>query len=139
MKRTVKVLAIALLGMSLAVACKNAPTEEVGDTMPAIDTTVIDSVVEEPVVEEPVVEEPVKKAPAKKQQTKKDEGTTVQVDASKMSISNSNGTGVTINKDGGAKVNTANGEAKVDASKMSINTSKGSVNVNGGGVTIKKN
>ena len=134
MKKTVKVLAIALLGMTLTVACNNnaEPAEE--DTI--IDTTIVEEpVVEEPVVEEPVVEEPVKKAPAKKETPK----TEVQVDASKMSISNSNGTGVTISKDGGASVNTKNGEAKVDASKMSIKTESGSASVGGGSLTIKKN
>lgn len=136
MKRTVKVLAIALLGMSLAVACNNnaEPVEE----EPIIDTLVEEPVVEEPVVEEPVVEEPVKKdAPkATKKEAPKNE---VQIDASKMSISNSNGTGITISKDGGASVNTKNGEAKVDASKMSIKTESGSASVGGGSLTIKKN
>ncbi|MCR5424396.1 MAG: hypothetical protein K6E93_06540 [Bacteroidales bacterium] len=136
MKRTVKVLAIALLGMTLTVACNNnaEPVEE--DTI--IDTIVEEPVVEEPVVEEPVVEEPVKKAPVKttKKEAPKNE---VQVDASKMTISNSNGTGVTISKDGGAKATTAKTEAKVDASKMSVNTTAGSATVSAGSVAIKKN
>lgn len=134
MKRTVKVLAIALLGMSLAVACNN--NAEQVEEEPIVDTLIEEPVVEEPVVEEPVVEEPVKKAPA---QTKKEAKNEVQIDASKMSISNSNGTGITISKDGGAKVNTKNGEAKVDASKMSIKTESGSASVGGGSLTIKKN
>lgn len=66
MKVNFRIVALALATMAFAVACKNAPAEEVADTMPAIDTTVIDTVVEEPAVEEPVVEEVVTKAPAKK-------------------------------------------------------------------------
>lgn len=129
MKRTVKVLAIALLGMSLAVACKNAPTEEVGDTMPAIDTTVIDSV-----VEEPVVEEPVKKAPAKKQETKKDE-TVVKADASKVTISTEKGS-ASFGKSG---VNVNTNENKADASKVTIKTENGSASFGKAGMEIKKN
>jgi len=66
MKANFRIVALALAAMALTVACKNAPTEEVADTMPAIDTTVIDTVVEEePVVEEPVAQ-PAPKATAKK-------------------------------------------------------------------------
>ena len=67
MKANFRIVALALAAMALTVACKNAPTEEVADTMPAIDTTVIDTVVEEPVVEEPVAEQPAQKATVKKQ------------------------------------------------------------------------
>ncbi len=66
MKANFRIVALALAAMALTVACKNAPTEEVADTMPAIDTTVIDTVVEEPVVEEPVAQQPAPKATAKK-------------------------------------------------------------------------
>ena len=133
MKRTVKVLAIALLGMTLAVACKNAPTEEVGDSMPAIDTTVIDSVAEEPVVEEPVAEEPVKKATTKKQ-TKKEEPV-VKADASKVTINTDKGSATFGTS--GASVNT--NENKADASKVTINTDKGSASFGKSGMEIKKN
>lgn len=121
MKRTVKVLAIALLGMSLAVACNNnaEPVEE----EPIIDTIVEEPVVEEPVVEEPVVEEPVKKDAPKA--AKKENKTEVTVDASQMSLSTGTGS-VTIKNDGSASVASKGKEASVDASKMTINTSKGS-------------
>ena len=66
MKANFRIVALPLAAMALTVACKNAPTEEVADTMPAIDTTVIDSVVEEDTPDTVVVEKVVvKNAPAK--------------------------------------------------------------------------
>ncbi len=129
MKRTVKVLAIALLGMSLAVACNNnaEPVEE----EPIIDTLVEEPVVEEPVVEEPVVEEPVKKDTPKKTET------VVKADASKVTINTDKGS-ATFGASG-ASVNTKNGETKADASKVTINTDKGSASFGKGGMEIKKN
>ena len=84
MKKTVKLLALAVVSMALMVACK-AKTEPVEE--PAIDTTVIEEVVntEEEVAEEPVVEEPVKKT------TKKAEP--MKADASKVTIKTNKGTG----------------------------------------------
>lgn len=73
MKKSFKVIALALVAMSLTVACNNNNAEEVLDSMPApiaeidstpVDTVAIDSV---PVVEEPVAtttaKKPAKKAP----------------------------------------------------------------------------
>lgn len=83
MKKTVKILAFALVAMAMAVACNNAP-EVPADT---IDTTIdtIDTIVEDTIdtVEE-VAEEaaPVKKATTKKTTTtKKEDNTTVKGEA----------------------------------------------------------
>lgn len=71
MKKTFKLAAIALVAMSLMVACKSKTAEVVEDTMP-VEEMVIDTIdtIEE-VVEEVVVEEPVKKVATKT--TKKEE------------------------------------------------------------------
>ena len=66
MKANFRIAALALAAMALTAACNNAPTEEVGDTMPAIDTTVIDTLPEEPAVDTVVIVKTVEKAPAKK-------------------------------------------------------------------------
>lgn len=142
MKKTVKVLALALVSMSLAVACNNnAPTEELVDTIVPVDT-VVEEVIDSTPIEEVVVEEPVKTATTnKKKTTKKEEPKTeVKVDASKMTINTNQGssTTATFNKNG-ASVKTKNGEGTVDASKMTVNTTGGSVSVGNGGVSIKKN
>lgn len=72
MKKVVRLAAMAIAVLSLSVACKQKPAEEI-DTMPA-DTMpieeVIDTMVEE-VAEDTVVAEPVKKAT--KKATKKSE------------------------------------------------------------------
>ncbi len=72
MKKTVKFAAIALVAMSLMVACKSKTAEVVAeDTMPVEEMVVetIDTI--EEVAEEVVVEEPVKKVAKKstKQET----------------------------------------------------------------------
>lgn len=123
MKKTVKLLALAVVSMALMVACK-AKTEPVEE--PAIDTTVIEEVVntEEEVAEEPVVEEPVKKT------TKKAEP--MKADASKVTIKTDNGNSsasITVGK-------TDNSEKKSDASKVTIKTNKGTGN---GSLSVEKN
>lgn len=141
MKKSIKVLSLALAVMGLTVACNNnAPVEKVIDTVVPVDTVVVEEVIDTLPVEEVVVEEPVKKAPAKKKAVKKEEPKNeVTVDASKMSVKTSTGTSVTINKQGGATVNTKNGEGKIDASKMSVKTGSTNTTVGGGGITIKTN
>lgn len=136
MKKTFKVLGIALLGMALAVACKNAPVEENNDTVPPVDTTVIDTLAEEPVVDAPVVDEPVKKATTKKQ-TKKDEPAPEKHDASKVTIQTNQGT-ATFGASG-ASVNTKGNDNKNDASKVTIKTDNGSATFGKAGMEIKKN
>lgn len=134
MKKTVKVLALALVAMSLTVACNNNASEpEVLDTMPVeeieeptIDTTVV---AEEPAVEEVVTPAPTKKTTAKKEETK------VTVDASKATLSNS-GTSVSVSKDG-VKVAKNGQESKVDASGVTLSGSKGSVNASEGGMKLQ--
>ncbi|MBR3435941.1 MAG: hypothetical protein IKN11_04795 [Bacteroidales bacterium] len=142
MKKAVKLLSLAVVVAGLTVACNNnTPAEEVIDTMPVIDTTPVEVVVDTtPVIDTPVVApEPAKKATPKKKAVKKEEPkTAVQVDASKMNVKTA-GTSITINKQGGATVNTKNGEAKVDASKMNAKTNSGSATIGGGGITIKTN
>ncbi|MBP5526844.1 MAG: hypothetical protein J6X79_00145 [Bacteroidales bacterium] len=66
MKKTIKLAAIALVAMSLTVACKSKATEVVEDTTP-IEEMVIEDVVDtlEEVAEEVVPEEPVKKVTKK--------------------------------------------------------------------------
>ncbi len=137
MKKTFKVLGIALLGMALAVACKNAPVEENNDTVPPVDTTVIDTLAEEPVVDAPVVDEPVKKATTKKATTKKEEPTVEKNDASKVTIKTDQGT-ATFGASG-ASVNTKGNDNKNDASKVTIKTDKGSATFGKAGMEIKKN
>jgi hypothetical protein len=118
MKKTVKVLALALVAMSLSVACNNNnTTEEVIDTVVPVDTTVIEEVVDTVPTEEVVAEEPVKKAtPAKKKAAKKEEPKTeVKVDASKMTISTKKGSATISNN--GVSTKGKNSEGSVDASK----------------------
>lgn len=122
MKKTVKLLALAMVSMALMVACK-AKTEPIEE--PAIDTTVIEEVVavEEEVSEEPVVEEPVKQKTTKKAEMKSD--------ASKVTIKTDNNGSTSISVG-----NTSNKEKKSDASKVSIEANKGEKS---GSLSIKKN
>ena len=61
MKKNFRIAAIALTAVALMAACNNNKNaEEIADTLPAIDTTVVDSVVTDTVV----VEEPVEATPA---------------------------------------------------------------------------
>lgn len=138
MKKTVKVLSLALVAMAFAVACNNNKTpEESIDTIVPVDT-VVEELIDTTAVEEVVVDEPVKQAaPAKKKAKKEQPKTEVKVDASKMSISTNQGS-ATISGNG-VSTKGKNGEAKVDAGKMTINTNGGgSVSAGNGGITIKK-
>lgn len=132
MKNTFKVLGIALLGMALATACKNAPAEEAVDTIPPVDTTVCEEVIDS-VVDEPVIDEPVKTTA--KKATKKEETKAEKHDASKVTIQTENGS-ASFGK-GGASVSTS--DQKHDASKVTIQTENGSASFGKGGVEIKKN
>jgi hypothetical protein len=104
MKKTVKALALALVAMSLAVACNNnnTPAEEPIDTMVPVVDSIVEEVIDSTPVEEVVVDEPVKKAtPAKKKAKKEEPKTEVKVDASKMTIGTNNankGTATLSNK-----------------------------------------
>jgi hypothetical protein len=74
MKRNIKIAALALTAMALMAACNNnTKTEEVIDTMPVIDTTVVEEIIDSvPVVDTPeVAPAPAKKAAAKKTPIKK--------------------------------------------------------------------
>ena len=138
MKKTVKVLSLALVAMAFAVACNNNKTpEEPIDTIVPVDT-VVEELIDSVAVEEVVVDEPVKPAaPAKKKAKKEQPNTEVKVEASKMSVSTNQGT-ATISGNG-VSAKGKNGEAKVDAGKMTINTnSGGSVSAGNGSLTIKK-
>lgn len=112
MKKTVKVLAFAFAAMALTVACNNNAPEEVIDTTPVIDTTVVEEVIDTtPVVEEPVVEEPVKKATntVKKATTPKEDKTAKKKDDGKLTLSTRNGEAtatldVTKKKDNGSPI-----------------------------------
>ena len=98
MKKAFKLMAIAMLGLGLTVAC-GEPAE--GDNTDAIipeETTDVATVEEDtdPVIaEEPVAEEPVKKTPSKKKdETKKAE----KVDASKATLNTNNEGGASFGK-----------------------------------------
>lgn len=142
MKKTVKALTLALVAMSLAVACNNnnTPAEEPIDTMVPVVDSIVEEVIDSTPVEEVVVDEPVKKAaPAKKKAKKEEPKTEVKVDASKMTISTNTNKGTATLSDKGVSVKGKNGEAQVDASKMSIKTNKGgSVSAGNGSLTIKQ-
>ena len=74
MKRNIKIAALALTAMALMAACNNnTKTEEVIDTMPVIDTTVVEQVIDStPVVDTPQVATTQKATKAtKKTPTKK--------------------------------------------------------------------
>ena len=92
MKKTVKVLSLALVAMAFAVACNNNKTpEEPIDTIVPVDT-VVEELIDTTAVEEVVVDEPVKQAaPAKKKAKKEQPKAEVKVDASKMTIKTKNG------------------------------------------------
>lgn len=76
MKKNFRIAALALGAVALMAACNNnATTDELLDTMPVIDTTVVEEVIDTtPVVDTPVVAAtpaPAKKAATKKSPTKK--------------------------------------------------------------------
>lgn len=74
MKKNIKIAALALTAMALMAACNNnTKTEELIDTMPVIDTTVVEEIIDSvPVVDTPeVAPAPAKKAATKKTATKK--------------------------------------------------------------------
>lgn len=72
MKKNIKIAALALTAMALMAACNNnTQTEELIDTMPVIDTTVVEEIIDSvPVVDTPVVATAPAKA-TKKTATKK--------------------------------------------------------------------
>lgn len=118
MKKSFKVLALALVAMSLTVACNNKTPEQVEDT---IDTVVIDTTPVEdttPVVEE-VVETPAPKAPAKKNNTPKAEP--------------KQETGVQVNVGNNDKSSIASGKSglTVKTSKQEVTLSKDAIKVEG--------
>jgi len=120
MKKTFRILALAFVAMTVAVACNgNAESADTIDTMP-IDTPAIEAPIEDTVIDTPVVEQPTAttKKPAKTQKAS-------TPDASKVTLSDSK-TGTTIKMNGkGVKVNSNEGEAKVDASGVKLSTSNG--------------
>jgi len=123
MKKTVKILALAFVAMTVAVACNgNAESADTIDTMP-IDTPAIEAPIEDTVsIDTPVVEEPqATKTNTKKPSNKKPVNSTP--DASKVTLSNSN-TGATLSSNGkGVKVQVNNTKADVDASGVKLSNS----------------
>lgn len=88
MKKYFKLAAIAVVALSLTVACKQKPAEEPIDTMPVVeDTTIIDTLIEE-VVEEVV--EPVKQV-AKTTAKKADQKVTEAKEMTKDAADNTKG------------------------------------------------
>lgn len=136
MKKTLKLLAIGFVAMSLAVACgnneENAEDTTTLDTVPEVveDTTPVDTVA---VVEEPV--QPAKKSTKKTTKTETKAAEPVQTDAADL------GTGGAA-KTGGMKVTGATVNkgkaADVDASQMGTGTAKGKASP-AKGVKIKTN
>ena len=72
MKKNFRIAALALAVCGLMAACNNNPKEEIVDTIPVIDTTVVEELIDTmPVVDTPAVvtPAPAKKASAKKSQS----------------------------------------------------------------------
>lgn len=126
MKKTVKILALAVVALSLTVACKNAPVEE--ETIDTIDTVTIEETVIDTIVEEAEAVVETTKTTAKKAEEK-----ATGVDASKMTVNTEAGSAtVSLKKKG-------NKQTGVDASEMTLKTENGSATVNTEGtVTLKK-
>lgn len=129
MKKNIKVLALAVVAMMVAVACNNAP-EATEDTT-AIDTTPVEAVVEDttpvmdtvPAVETPA---PAKKA-TKKTTTKKVDNNTSAADQSLDKAKSGTGS-ISVNKN----TKSSNGTSAADQNLN--NTNKGA-----GSISLKKN
>ena len=135
MKRTVKVLAIALLGMALASACKEAPAEQNNDSIPPVEdsSAILAETPDSLVDEQPVVVE--EKAPAKKAAAKQEVKETPKPDASKVTITTDQGS-ASFGKNGAT---VKSNENKPDASKVTISTNQGSASFGKSGVQVNKN
>lgn len=124
MKKTVKILALAVVALSLTVACKNAPAEEPIDT---IDTVAVEEEVIDTIVEEEIVAEETVKTTAKAEEK------ATGVDASKMTVNTNAGT-ATIGK----KKNTTK-QSGIDASEVTLQNENGTATVSTEGkISLKK-